>query len=181
MDKREILNSLVSIGTYNEFISRILLLSEEKKSSYVCVCNVHMLLEAKKDQEFHSILDNADIITPDGMPIAKVLSWKYKINQDRVCGMDLLPTLISKCSKKKKSIYLYGSTDQVLSRIVRRAKTAFPNLDIQYYSPPFKSLSSQEERGVVDMINKCNPDFIFVALGCPKQEKWMSRNKGKIY
>ena len=105
MNKRKILNSFVSIGSYNEFVSNILLLSELKKSSYVCVCNVHMILEAKKDERFNSILNNADITTPDGMPVAKILSWKYKINQARVAGMDLLPTLINECSKNKKSIF----------------------------------------------------------------------------
>ena len=111
-------------------------------------------------------MNNADITTPDVMPEAKILSWKYKINQPRVAGMDLLPTLISECSKKKKSIYLYGSTDHVLSNIVQRVKTNFPNLNIQYYAPPFKSLSSGEESKVVDMINDYNPDFVFVAFVC---------------
>ena len=73
MNKRQIIDSLISIGSYKEFIVNILMLSEQKSSSYVCVCNVHMLLEAKQDVEFNNILNNEDITTPDGMDVDKVI------------------------------------------------------------------------------------------------------------
>ena len=73
MKKRRILNSFVSAGSFKEFIESIFALVKEKKSSYICVCNVHMLVEAKKDHYFNKVLNNVDITTPDGMPIAKLL------------------------------------------------------------------------------------------------------------
>ena len=153
MKKRRILNSFVSAGSFKEFIESIFALVKEKKSSYICVCNVHMLVEAKRDHYFNKVLNNADITTPDGMPIAKLLSWKYKVNQERVSGMDLMPKLIQECSKRKKSIYLYGSTNKVLEEIKKKVRRQFPKVKIKYKSPPFRELNINEE---IDMINEIN-------------------------
>ena len=180
MKKRRILESFVSVGLFKDFIEGIFTLSEEKESSYVCVCNVHMLVEAHRDNEFNKILNHADIITPDGMPVAKVLSWRYKVNQETVSGMDLLPELIKECANRNKSIYLYGSTNKVLEEIIRKVNEEFSKLKIAYKSPPFRLLTDKEDLDTVKEINHFNPDFVFVALGCPKQEKWMAQHKEKI-
>ena len=180
MKKRKILASFVSAGSFKDFIEGIFALSKLKESSYVCVCNVHMLVEAQRKINFNEILNNADITTPDGMPVAKVLSWKYKVNQERVSGMDLLPELIKECANRNKSIYLYGSTNKVLEEIRRKASKEFSKLKIEYKSPPFRSLSDAENQDIIKEINHFNPDFVFVALGCPKQENWMANHKGKI-
>jgi len=180
MIKRRILGAFVSVGSFKDFIEGIFALSIEKKSSYVCVCNVHMLVEAQRKSNFNKILNNADITTPDGMPVAKALSWKYKINQERISGMDLLPELIKECAQKGKSIYFYGSTNQVLDAIQKKIKREFQELKTKSYSPPFRDLTNKEEQEIINDINSFNADFIFVALGCPKQEKWMAQHKGKI-
>ena len=180
MKKRKILDLLVSVGSFSNFISEIVRLSEIELSSYVCVCNVHMLIEAKKGQSFRGILNNANITLPDGMPVAKVLSWKNNFIQERVSGMDMLPQLIDECARRSKTIYFYGSTKEVLHAIENRIILNHPSLKIKMYSPPFRKLSSKENRNIVEGINEFNPDFVFVALGCPKQEKWMAEQKGII-
>lgn len=180
MQKRKILSSFISLGSYDEFIDKIIKLSAARESSYVCVCNVHMLLEAKDSIDFNRILNNADIVTPDGMPIAKAIKYIYNIPQDRVAGMDLLPDLITKCSERKKKIFFYGSTQEVLDEIKLRINTECPNLVVKFYSPPFRVLDNTEKKTIVDMINEFNADFTFVALGCPKQEKWMHEHLNKI-
>ena len=180
MKKRKILNSFISIGSFKNFLRELILLSDNKISSYVCICNVHMLVEAQKDNSFNELLNNADIATPDGMPVAKFLDFKYNYTQERVAGMDLLPAIIDECAKIKKSIYLYGSTNKVLKKIIKKINHNYPHLNVEFYSPPFRELSRQEEYEIIEKINAFNPDFVFVALGCPKQEKWMFAHKGKI-
>ena len=180
MKKLELLDIFISIGSFNKCLQNIFLLSEEMISSYICMCNVHMLIEAEQDYGFNELLNNADIVTPDGMPVAKVLSWKHSITQERICGMDLMPAIIEECSKSDKSIYFYGSTDMVLNNINKRITKDYPKLEAKYYSPPFRELSTQEKNKIIDEINEFNPDFVFVALGCPKQEKWMAEHKNKI-
>ena len=177
MKKRRILGSFVSAGSFKDFIEGIFSLSEDYKSSYICVCNVHMLVEAQRENNFNEILNNADITTPDGMPVTKVLSWRYKVKQERVSGMDLLPELMKECANRNKSIYLYGSTNKVLEEIIKRVNKEFSKLKIASKSPPFRLLTDKENLDIVKEINHFNPDFVFVALGCPKQEKWMAQNK----
>ena len=180
MKKVKVLDSLINVGTFKEFLKEVFSISEKEDSSYVCVCNVHMLLEAKNNVEFGNILNNADLILPDGMPVAKALSWKCNTFQERVSGMDFLPLLIKECENNKKSIYFYGSTDEALDSIKKRIYSEYPSLEIKMYSPPFRLLSEKEDQDRINEINQFNPDFVLVALGCPKQEKWMAKHKGKI-
>jgi N-acetylglucosaminyldiphosphoundecaprenol N-acetyl-beta-D-mannosaminyltransferase len=181
MNRVAVLTSKISTGTYNDFLKNIIKLSEEKSSSYVCVSNVHMTIEAYMGKEFCTVVNSADIATPDGMPIAKAIKYLYGIEQDRVAGMDLMPDIMKASEEQGLSIYLYGSTDEVLETIKAKAAQEFPKLKLYTYSPPFKELSVEEKFKIVEEINSKNPDFVFVALGCPKQEKWMAEHKGKIH
>ncbi|MDM5264380.1 WecB/TagA/CpsF family glycosyltransferase [Sulfurovum sp. XTW-4] len=180
MKKRKVINTLINTGSYEELIGNILDLSKNSRSSYVCISNVHMAIEAYLDKTFCNIVNSSDIATPDGMPLAKAMKMLYSVDQDRVAGMDLMPDLMHISEEKGLSIFLYGSTDEVLKAIVSKAKNEFPNLKLHIYSPPFRTLSHEEKEHIVRIINKHNPDFVFVALGCPKQEKWMSEHKNKI-
>jgi N-acetylglucosaminyldiphosphoundecaprenol N-acetyl-beta-D-mannosaminyltransferase len=180
MKKKKIIKTLISTGKYNEFIHEILELSKTKASSYVCVSNVHMTIEAYQSKVFCNIVNNANIATPDGMPLAKAMKLLYGIQQDRVAGMDLMPDLMKISEDRDLSIFLYGSTDDILTKIISNAKKEFPNLKLHAYAPPFRTLTDIEKEEIVEMINQKSPDFIFVALGCPKQEKWMAEHKDKI-
>lgn len=180
-EKRKLITSLISAGSFNDFIDHIFWLSENKRSSYVCFANAHMLVEAYRDKEFNELLNNADVATPDGGPLSKLMKVMYGQRQDRVAGMDVLPRLLQEAAARGKSVYFYGSTDKVLEAVVAKAKQDFPALNISgYYSPPFRKLTHIEDVAITDMINKANPDLVFVALGCPKQERWMAEHKGKV-
>ena len=181
MFKKYILKSWVSVGSYNNFVNYLMDLPLKNNSSYVCVCNVHMLIEANDSKSFSSIVNGADIVTPDGKPVAKALEWLYGIEQPRVAGMDLIETLFMEITKKGLKVFLYGSTQEVLEKMASKARKQFPELNIVgILSPPFRRLSSEEDQSEVEEINNCNPDFVFVALGCPKQEKWMADHKDKV-
>jgi len=178
--KRIVLKSEISIGSYLKCLDDIFVLSEVKNSSYICLVNVHMLIEAYDDDDFAGVVNSADMALPDGSPVAKSIKYLHCIDQDRVAGMDIMSDLMNKAEQREKSIFLYGSTENVLSKIVKKSGVVYPNLEIHSYSPPFRQLSDDEKLADIEMINKVNPDFVFVALGCPKQERWMYDNKGQI-
>ncbi len=181
MKKVAILKSWVSIGEYCSFVSEIVLLSSKNKSSYVCVCNVHMLIEAYDSRKFSELVNKSDIVTPDGKPVVKAVEWLHGIEQPRVAGMDLIESLFMEIAKKDLKVFLYGSTKEVLEEMVNKACKQFPVLNIVgTLSPPFRRLSTDEDRSVIDTINNCNPDFVFIALGCPKQEMWMAEHKNRV-
>jgi N-acetylglucosaminyldiphosphoundecaprenol N-acetyl-beta-D-mannosaminyltransferase len=181
MVKENVFTLPISIGSYKRFIEEIFYLAESKPSSYVCFANVHMTIEAYEDNQFNHVLKNADIVAPDGQPLSLFLTYLKRINQERVCGMDVFPDLLREAEARGKSIYFYGTTDEVLNKIAEKAKKEFPNLKIcGLYSPPFRPLTQDEKKGIITQINQSKPDLVFVALGCPKQEKWMAEHKDKI-
>ncbi|MBE9599533.1 WecB/TagA/CpsF family glycosyltransferase [Pedobacter sp. MC2016-24] len=181
LPKKKILSIDISNGTYSEFVSAIINLAKTKTSSYVCVANVHMLIEAHQSKSFQQIVNNADLVTPDGMPLAKSFKLLHNQHQDRVDGMSLLPALLSQSDKENLSVYFYGGAQNMLDSTFDYLKTNYSSLDIAgMYSPPFRSLTTEESKEIINKIKESGANIVFVVLGCPKQEKWMNEMKGKI-
>ena len=95
MQRVKVFNTFISKGTFGEFIESIFKLNRDKSSSYVCFANVHMIMEAYKDAEFNDVLAQADIITPDGAPVSKMMSYIYKYKTRESCGNGFTPISIS--------------------------------------------------------------------------------------
>ena len=180
MEKKKVIRSEISTGSFNECINYIFSLTESKRSSYVCFANVHMIIEAYKDSAFNKALSEADVVTPDGRPLSIFMNFFYKIKQERIPGMDLLPKLLEEAEKRGKSVFFYGSTNDTLDLIADRIRRELPGLEFTMYSPPFRPLTPEEKEADLDRINKANPDLLFVSLGCPRQEKWMAEHNGKV-
>lgn len=179
--KKRLLTIDVSSGSYNDFINAILKYAMERVSSYVCVANVHMLVEAHNTPKFAEVVNQADIVTPDGMPLAQGFKYEYNLKQDRVDGMSLLPALLSECEKNNLSVYFYGGDQKVLNTAEAYIRKTYPNLKIAgLYSPPFRQLTEVEKLEDEQRIRKSEANLVFVALGCPKQEMWMAEMKGKV-
>lgn len=182
LKKLRIIRSRISTGTYGEFIEEITALARRREGSYVCVANVHMLIEAQQDDAFAKIVNAADVATPDGMPLAKAIRLLYGFRQDRVAGMDLLPDLLQVAQKQQLSVFLYGSTEQTLEKMADAAEKKLLGINIcGYYSPPFRPLDEEEKMQIAERINTAAPHLVLVALGCPKQERWMAENKPRIH
>ena len=181
VEKKRVISLDVDLGSYQSFVDRIVSLAKEKISSYICVANVHMLIEAHLDPAFADVVNGANMVTPDGVPVAKAVKLIYGVDQPRVAGMDLLPDLLMESEKQEIPVFFYGGTQAMLDQTVAYCKTNYPNLKlVGAYSPPFRPLTSAEESEIVSLVNQNNPGFVFVALGCPKQEKWMALMNGKI-
>lgn len=179
--KKNILSLNITTGTYKSFLERIHTLAVAQTSSYVCVANVHMTMEAYWDPTFAAAVNGADLVTPDGMPLAKGIKSLYGIQQDRVAGMDLLPDLLKMAEKENLGVFFYGGTQAMLDQTKGYVEKRYPQLaNVQFYSPPFRPLTSDEEKEVVENINASGAHLVFVALGCPKQERWMASMKGRI-
>lgn len=181
MQQNTLIQFPISIGPYSSFVNKIIDLASNQSSAYVCVANVHMLVEAYFDQEFFQVLKDANIVTPDGMPITWGLSFFHGIKQDRVAGMDLLPDLLREMMQKKLSVYFYGGSQNLLSTTRSYVKEQFPQLNVKgYHCPPFRTLTDAENEATINKINLSKAHIVFVVLGCPKQEKWMSAMRGRI-
>ncbi|WP_133559244.1 WecB/TagA/CpsF family glycosyltransferase [Pedobacter duraquae] len=171
----------VTKATYEQVVKDIMECAAIKESSYVCVANVHMLLETYYSRDFRQIVNNANIVTPDGMPIAKSFKMLYGVQQQRIDGMSLLPRLLAESTKAGTSVYFYGGSQKMLDITANFLKDKYPALRVAgMYSPPFRELNADEKLEIAKNINDSGANMVFVVLGCPKQETWMSQMKGKI-
>lgn len=181
LTQRPVLRVPVSTGTPAEFVDAILDLGAARASAYVCCANVHMLVEAHRRPAFGQVLRGAAVVAPDGSPVAAAVGWLHGRRQARVAGMDLLPALLAAAARRGQSVYFYGTTPEVLARMQARIGRELPGLQVAgAHAPPFRPLTPAEEAADVAAINAADPDLLFVALGCPRQEQWMAARQGRI-
>jgi N-acetylglucosaminyldiphosphoundecaprenol N-acetyl-beta-D-mannosaminyltransferase len=129
---------------------------------------------AQDDPEIAKILNDADIATPDGMPLVWAIRSFGAREQQRVYGPTLMLEICRNAARTGQRIFLYGGREDTLPFLVERLRRRFPELLLAgSYSPPFRSLTHEEEEHVQDLIRRVDPDIIFVGISTPKQEKWM--------
>ena len=173
-DYKYILGQRVDYTTYRKAADRIIQYSNRKKSSYICVSNVHMVMESYDNKKFQNIVNAANIVTPDGMPLVWTLKLLGVKNAERVYGPKLMIELLKVCALKNIPIGLYGGTKEVLDELTIKLPKEHKGLLISYaYSPPFRKLSKDESKEVISKINMSKCKIVFIGLGCPKQEIWM--------
>lgn len=178
---KKLIASPVTALPFNVQVATILSWASRHESKVVCAANVHMLTEAYKNTEFASVLENADLVTPDGMPLVWMIRLMGVGNQNRVAGPDVFCTLCELAPLQNIRIFFLGSKKEILTQMRERLEGEFPNLQIAGMEPlPFCPLTQAEDEAIIQKIHASKAGLVFVALGCPKQEYWMARHKGKI-
>lgn len=177
----QILNMRVDVTSYEDASRCILKWCLEDTGRYICVSNVHMCMESFDSPNFRKIVNEADLIVPDGRPLV----WAQKLlgqkNASQVRGADLLLKLCTEAEKNCIPIGLYGGTDKSLDDFIKFLKNHFPRLIIPFYcSPPFRELTFEEDKKIIEDINASGTKILFVGIGCPKQEKWMAIHKAAL-
>ena len=152
-----------------------------RRSRYLCFCNVHALVTASVRSDLAKTYDDADLVLPDGAPVAwmlRVLGYK---TQKRISGPDFMWQCCALAQDQQASIFLYGNTQTTLEALERILHEAFPQLRIAgMLSPPYRPLTSAEDDAIVNRINNCGSRIVFVSLGCPKQELWMAKHRDRV-
>lgn len=176
-----IIGSQVTAAPLDALINVILGWSRERKSKVVCVANTHMLVEAYQKPSFCEVLQNADVVTPDGMLLALMLKLIGVKSQDSVAGLDLMYTLCQKASEENISVFFLGSISAILQNMRIRLEKEFPDLVIAAMEPlHFQPLTPEEDQALIQRINASEAGLVMIALGCPKQEYWMAAHKNQI-
>ncbi len=171
----------VNLTTYSHATGIILDWSTRRESRYVCAANVHMLMEACDSPQYSQIVNSADLVTPDGMPLVWMLRLKGHPDQQRVYGPTLMLHVLEAAAHENIAVGFYGSSPAVLQSLLARMQTRFPNLKVAYsFSPTFQEMSQEEDMEIIECINTSSARILFVGLGCPKQEKWMAEHRGKV-
>lgn len=171
----------IDVVGWDAALSRISTWAAARESRYVCICNSHSVVTAGQDAAFGRIIEAADMATPDGAPVARMLRILGFPAQQRINGPDLMWKYCEQAALRGESIYLYGGLPDTLALLQQRLKAAFPGLLIAgAYSPPFRLATAEEDEADVARINAAGAGTVWVSLGCPKQEQWMAAHRGRV-
>jgi N-acetylglucosaminyldiphosphoundecaprenol N-acetyl-beta-D-mannosaminyltransferase len=148
---------------------------------FVVATGFHGIWEAHQSEAFREVLNSADMFCPDG--IAPV--WLSRLQRDplpgRVPGPDLLAEFVGRANGAGYRSFFLGDTEETLQSLETRLEERYPgHRTVGRFSPPFRALSESEELDLVGMINDSHPDVLWVALGLPKQEWWIHRNRERL-
>lgn len=157
--------------------------SNVKKLSgdYMCVSNVHTTVTAYEDPEYRQIQNGGIMAIPDGGPLSSVGQKRGYKSMKRTTGPSLMGEILKVSAEKGYRHYFYGSTEETLEKLYQTLEREYPRLQIAgMYSPPFRPMTEEEDKAIVEQINETKPDFVWVGLGAPKQEKWMATHQGKV-
>jgi N-acetylglucosaminyldiphosphoundecaprenol N-acetyl-beta-D-mannosaminyltransferase len=176
-----VLDINVNETSYAAATKQIALWARAGESRSVYATSVHGTMEAHDAREFRDILNRADLITPDGMPLVWMLRLKGIKSQQRIYGPTLMLKVLEMAAREKIPVGFYGGKPATLEALVRRMKAAYPNLPVSYaYSPPFRPLSGEETEEIRQSMVSSGTRILFVGLGCPRQEKWIDAQRGYI-
>lgn len=153
----------------------------EIKGDYICVSNVHTTVTSYEDAAYCAIQNGGLMAIPDGGPLSTVGQKRGYKNMERTTGPSLMGEIFEISAKKGYRHYFYGSKEETLELLYQKLTSNYPGIQIAgMYSPPFRPLTEEEDRVIIERINETKPDFVWVGLGAPKQEKWMAAHQGKI-
>ncbi|MBW4619785.1 MAG: WecB/TagA/CpsF family glycosyltransferase [Cyanosarcina radialis HA8281-LM2] len=185
-DKIEVISTQVTALSFNAQIRMIYQWAIAGESRVVCVADAHMLIRAYRNlrhwnYKFGDVLRQADMVTPDGMPIVWMMRRLGRPRQERVAGMEIFRELCRR-SQGHIKVFFVGSEDEILRKIEKRLKVDFPQLQIAgMRSLPMGEAALATNKELIKEINSSGASLVFVSLGCPKQEVWMHKHKDKIH
>ena len=150
---------------------------DELRGKYICVSNVHTTVMAHDDPAYRNVQNSAAIALPDGKPLSVVSRKRGYTEAERVTGPDLMGELFARENGLKH--FFYGDKEETLQILQQKLKEKYPDIQIAgMISPPFRSLSQEEEKAYIQQINDSGADIIWIGLGAPKQENWMYEHQG---
>jgi N-acetylglucosaminyldiphosphoundecaprenol N-acetyl-beta-D-mannosaminyltransferase len=146
---------------------------------FVAVTGMHGIAESRQNEYFRKILNAADLVVPDGMPLVWVGRLKGYPLRHRVCGSELMD-LFCRITGNVYRHFFYGGAPGVAAELARALHEKHGITVAGTYTPPFRALSDAEEEEVASFVEKASPDVLWVGLSTPKQEKWMYEHRHKL-
>ncbi len=171
----------VDATSYPESASQIIAWARAAESRYVCCASVNNVMEAFDSSRFRRVMNQADLVTPDGMPLVWGLRLLGARAATRVYGPDLTLHTLAAAMQAELPVGFYGGSPVALTRLLAFAKREFPGLPVAYaYSPPFREMTAEEDAAVTREIAESGTRILFVGLSTPKQEHWMAAHRGRL-
>jgi len=143
--------------------------------------NAYSYCESQKDAEFKNALLASTILLPDGIAIVLAAKLLNKQTIKKIAGADIHQYLLSQANANNQKVFYLGASESTLQLISEKLQQEFPNITVASYSPPYKTVFSEEDNEIMlRQINAFQPNVLFVGMTAPKQEKWVHNHKSNI-
>ena len=175
----ELLGVRINSAPFREVLDRVLHAPETGERLALHFATAHTLVESQENEHLRDALDQG-LVQPDGMPLV----WIGRASGqrvERVCGPDFMPALVEHGVKADRTHFFYGGAPGVPEALVARLSARYPGLRVAgTLSPPFRTLTGEEEAAIIAQINAAEPDYVWVGLGTPKQDLWLAANRSRL-
>jgi N-acetylglucosaminyldiphosphoundecaprenol N-acetyl-beta-D-mannosaminyltransferase len=151
-------------------------IAERYQCHFIAVTGMHGVTEAQHEPLFKQILNSADLVVPDGMPLVWLGRYNGHPLERRVYGPELMQTFC-RVSGSKYRHFFYGGAPGVADLIAQVLDRKYKIKVAGTYSPPFRPLSTKEDEEILSLINAARPDVLWIGLSTPKQERWMYEHR----
>jgi len=151
-------------------------IGERKPARFIAVTGMHGVMESRQSAEFRHVLNDADLVVPDGMSLVWAGRRLGVYLARRVYGPELMETFLRQTGSRY-SHFLYGGAPGVAEKLAHQLEERFGTRVAGVYCPPFRPLNEAEEREVSAMVERLRPDVMWVGLSTPTQEKWMHSHR----
>jgi len=181
LKKYDILKVKFDLISYNLVMGIIERWRQNDERHYVTLTPPHSVLMCHRDSELYQATADASMTLPDGVGIILAANLLGYPHAGRVTGPTLMLSLCDWGRAEGYRHFFYGGAKGMADELAKRFCRIYPDLQVAgTYCPPFRSLTKEEDKDIVEKINYTDPDIIWVGLGSPKQEKWMADHLGKI-
>lgn len=187
MDKVRIFGVEVDNLSFQEAVEAVNNFLESNRLNTICTPNTEMVMAAQNSPKLKELINNNDLIIPDGIGLIYGSKIRKKPLKERVTGFDLSIKLLEIANEKGYSLFLLGGKEGVAKKAAENIISQYPNIKITgYHHGYFKGSHNgyhnhEEELKIIRMINETKTDIIFVGLGFPRQEEWIANNKHRLY
>jgi N-acetylglucosaminyldiphosphoundecaprenol N-acetyl-beta-D-mannosaminyltransferase len=175
---RYVLGMRIHATSYKRATRQILEWARAGVGRSVVCATVHMVMECFDRPEFQRQINSADMVTSDGMPLVWALRRLGVSGAERVYGPGLTEILLEHSEREGIRIGFLGGTPETLTLLSAKVRGRYPALAVGFsFSPPFRPLSPEEDRALLEQIRSSGVQILFAGLGCPKQEDWVIRHR----
>lgn len=159
-------------------ITEKLIKESNKSCKMIFAPNVEFIMRAQKDEEFFNILKQSSLSTPDSIGVIIGAKLQKKSFPERIPGQAYFRKIIELSNEKGYSIYLLGGEPEIVKKAKENLLKLYPNVNIVGFHDGY--FDENEEKEVIKEINQLQPNVLFVALGAPKQEKWIAKHRHEL-
>ena len=145
----------------------------KQEASYVCVADANILQQVHNDLEYRKVVEGAMFSICDSSWVPVFLRWIHGIDRGQYCGSSIFKDVVEmKCYRQ----FFMGTSDEILSALKANLTKIDPNIEgMSFHELPFCDVEDFDYPAIAEMVNRDNPDIIWVALGAPKQEIFMNK------